>query len=743
MSPKQPWGKASLWLLVCAIAGGRVPAGGPEKQATSSEAGPLARGAAAATSTSHRDAEHSAVEVHRHRPRLPTQPNIIYIMTDDQRWDTLAGVAPQYMPQEVMPNVEAHLLTSGILFAQTFVTSPICAPSRASILSGGFYARHTGVLTNELPCGGATRFHDNRSLATLLQDRGYRTAFLGKYINDSARITGYNPSGQYISGRHYVPPGWSTWMQCWNSNYLGQELTIGSSSTAGPERGLLTPLDIMLPRPFSGLEEFLAVQEAQGFPPSVSSVVRGLYTCAGDYTHSGSIDKDDFKYAVPCLSGPGVPCGPDCSFFDLDSDGDVDLVDVAKLQRAVGVMPYLTHLQEDLSLAYLEDAALRQVPFFLFLAPYAPHDPATPAPEDAQLFPGFEYRGRAWGEEDVSDKPWHLRNYVEPTFSRYYTGHFPYASGNRSPDQFFADMLRCLRAVDRMVGSICTTLDQDPWLRDNTVVIFTSDNGEMWGEHKRFSKCWPYEESIRVPLVIRMPGADPGTRNQLVAADLDVPATILHLAGYTKEEITETPLSNGSSLVEVIEDAQAPWRDSLLLEFYRLDKPTLATSWGAIRQQGWKYVLYDYLWNGVWVDELYDLQTDPYELQSQHANPAFGEVKADLGALLAEERGLTMVGFVHPWGSPAPAQRGNPYTFQVQAVGGTPPYHWGEYPGNHDSQWTGLPAGLSVGADGCISGVPASSGVFYFDVRVEDSSVSPQHGGPQEHIARFELVVNP
>jgi len=675
-------------------------------------------------------------------PPARTQPNIIFIMTDDQRFDSIAGVGPAYMPQDVMPNVEEQLMTSGIVFTQTLVTCPVCAPSRAAILSGGFYPRHTGVLTNEFPCGGAGRFYDGQTLGTLLQAQGYRTALLGKYINNSAELTGYDSHGQYIPSLRYVPPGWSAWLQSQSSNYIGQVYTFGSSSTGGPERGLYTPQDIRLPHQLSELDAFLEEQEARGFPASVSAVIRALYTRAGDYDHEGDIDWDDFKHLVPCLQGPGVSAGLACACFDADTDGDVDLADLATIQQGFGQMPYLTQSEEELALAFLEDAAERQVPFFLHITPYAPHDPAYPAPEDAQLWPGFEYRGRAWGEEDVSDKPWHLRGYVEPSFTRYYNHQTPFASGGRDPDEFFADMLRCVHAVDRMVGSICTALDQNPWLRDNTVVIFASDNGEMWGEHKRFSKGWPYEESIRVPLVVRMPGADPGVRDQLVAADLDVPATILHLAGYTEEEIAQTPLSNGTSLVRLVEDAQAPWRDSLVLEFFRLDTPTHATSWGAVRQQRWKYVLYDYIWSGVWVDELYDLQTDPYELASQHADPAWAELKGALAGLLAQERGLTIVGFVHPWGSAPAAKCGDPYSFQVQAVGGTPPYSWSEYLGNQNPQWTGLPPGLNLNADGSITGVPTTAGLFYFDIRVEDCSVSPHHGGPQVHIVRFETCIS-
>ena len=118
-------------------------------------------------------------------------PNIILIITDDQRWDSLAGVAPDYMPQDVMVNTMLELANNGIVFSEAFVTSPLCCPARASLLSGGFYAHNTGVLLNQWPNGSALKFNDQQSLATLLQARGYRTALIGKYLNGIGGFDGH------------------------------------------------------------------------------------------------------------------------------------------------------------------------------------------------------------------------------------------------------------------------------------------------------------------------------------------------------------------------------------------------------------------------------------------------------------------------------------------------------------------------------------------------------------------------
>ena len=113
-------------------------------------------------------------------------PNIVLIVTDDQRWDTL-----RYMPW-----VRRHLIHHGTTFRNAFVVNPVCCPSRASILTGR-YSHGTGVYTNRPPLGGVDAFDPADTIATRLQAAGYRTALFGKYLN------------------HYVgpeaPPGWDRW----------------------------------------------------------------------------------------------------------------------------------------------------------------------------------------------------------------------------------------------------------------------------------------------------------------------------------------------------------------------------------------------------------------------------------------------------------------------------------------------------------------------------------------------------
>jgi arylsulfatase A-like enzyme len=121
---------------------------------------------------------------------LDQRPNIIFILTDDQPVQTV----------DYMPTVKNVLAAGGVNFTNGFATTPLCCPSRASILSGQYVHNHK-VYTNRMPMGGAPKFDDDSTLATWMQDAGYRTAYIGKYLNDYEDL---QPKG-------VVPPGWDEW----------------------------------------------------------------------------------------------------------------------------------------------------------------------------------------------------------------------------------------------------------------------------------------------------------------------------------------------------------------------------------------------------------------------------------------------------------------------------------------------------------------------------------------------------
>lgn len=361
---------------------------------------------------------------------------------------------------------------------------------------------------------------------------------------------------------------------------------------------------------------------------------------------------------------------------------------------------------------YLRDRALelidawRDQPFFLLLSFEAPHAPATPAPGDESLFASYEWRGRGFGEGDLSDKPLWVQR-------------FAFYPEQAQEDEFHRNQLRSLQAVDRAVAAVVDQLES-LGLLERTAIVFVSDNGLLWGEHGLIGKPHAYEEALRVPLIVVHPGASPRSDDHLVAADLDLPATILELAGIPFT-------SDGISLVPLLFDANLTIRPRVAFEGLWDDR-----SYAGVRVRGgqgnWKYVEHT-----TAERELYDLTSDPFELLNRAGDPSLQTLVTALSTWLAPRRGLAIL----TGGRLGPVP-GVAYNHQLRARGGTPPYTW--------SIWAGqLPAGLTLDAvSGLVSGIATQPGEFQeVIVGVEDSSISPQHGGPQMHYTRTRWQVAP
>ena len=183
----------------------------------------------------------------------------------------------------------------------------------------------------------------------------------------------------------------------------------------------------------------------------------------------------------------------------------------------------------------------------------------------------------------------------------------------RSAQSVRRGMLQSVRSLDRDVGRIVQALEERGVL-DNTIVVFASDNGFLWGEHRLMSKTWPYEESIKVPLVIRTPWASGPVTDDRLVANIDLASTFAELAG-TAPGIAQ----DGRSLVPLLRGQDVPWRHDLLIEW---EGRNLAAAGGPTRYlalHGERYVFVEY--ESTW-RELYDLDRDPYELENIAAEPS-------------------------------------------------------------------------------------------------------------------------
>ena len=269
-------------------------------------------------------------------------------------------------------------------------------------------------------------------------------------------------------------------------------------------------------------------------------------------------------------------------------------------------------------------------PLFLWLAPIAPHfggdgDDAWGGP-----FPAPRHEGvlstlalpqpPSFNEEDTSDKPAFMQQL--PLMSE-----GAIATLARS----FRSRRETLLAVDDMVGTVLRALQESGRL-ENTIVVYTSDNGFSQGEHRRpEGKRLVYEESIRVPLVIRGPGIPKGVVRTQLVNNVDLPATIVDAAG-----ITAGRAFDGRSLLPLLSDGTIPWRSALLVQGTDALLPGVAweSRYDAVRTAD--YLFADHVTTKE--GEFYDLRNDPYQLRNGSADPSYATVTASLGNVLGALR---------------------------------------------------------------------------------------------------------
>jgi arylsulfatase A-like enzyme len=191
--------------------------------------------------------------------------------------------------------------------------------------------------------------------------------------------------------------------------------------------------------------------------------------------------------------------------------------------------------------------------------------------------------------------------------------------------RYIKDYLRCVASVDDNVGRLLDYLDEAN-LSDNTIVVYSSDQGFYLGEHGWYDKRWMYEESFRMPFVVKWPGlARPGTRSSALAQNIDFAPTFLDAAGLrtpaAMQGVSLRPLMTGN--------VPSDWRRSLYYHYYEKGEHNVPRHEG-VRTDRYKLVhFYD---ADQW--ELYDLAADPHEMRSLYGDPAYREIAAELKAEL-------------------------------------------------------------------------------------------------------------
>jgi N-acetylglucosamine-6-sulfatase len=323
---------------------------------------------------------------------------------------------------------------------------------------------------------------------------------------------------------------------------------------------------------------------------------------------------DDWRAAVR------TPGKATLSYVGFTLNENRELVDYAPTQAN-----YQTDVFTRKAVAAIERRAPAESPFFLWLAYFAPHS-GLPVDEDDKSAPGVHLspspaaRHRdafstealpvtpSFDEADVSDKSRLVRNLGRLSFEQ-----------QEALQQAYQQRLESLLAVDEGVAQIVQALRGAGEL-SRTLIVFTSDNGFMHGEHRVLpdrGKGWPYEASVRVPLVLRGLGLPHGRRVQDLVSNADLAPTLLHAARATPDRVVD-----GRSLLPLARDPLADYGRDLLLA---------SNIFTAIRTDRYVYVVANKVGR-----ELYDVKADPDQLRSRHRDPKLTKVKYELARRLNE-----------------------------------------------------------------------------------------------------------
>lgn len=442
------------------------------------------------------------------------RPNIVFILTDDQRFDAFSFAGHPFLET---PNLD-RLAADGLVFENAFVTTSLCSPSRASILTGQYAHRHQ-VLANRTRLDPAIP-----TFAMVLEAAGYDTAFIGKWHmgapDDSPR------------------PGFGRWV-----SFPGQGAYYGQHLNVDGER--------------------------------------------------------------------------------VESDR------------------YITDALTDFAVEFIEQP--RTGPFLLYLSHKAVHAPFAAATRHEGSYADARYPhppSMADTAANYQGKP----DWLRAQRSSWHGVDGMYG-GSVDFDQFAIDYAETLRAVDDSVGRIVGELARAGVL-EQTLLVFTSDNGFLFGEHGLIDKRVMYEESIRVPLIVRGPmGARGGGRRSQMVLNVDFAPTFMAIAGAEIPDAVQ-----GRSFLPVLQDSAAPGRDAFLYEYFWERAFPQTPSVLGVRTERYKLMRYHGVWDRY---ELYDLQTDPHE---QHnligdyvTTSEVGHVESRvLGGRTPEERALLGTGAADP-----------------------------------------------------------------------------------------------
>ncbi len=499
------------------------------------------------------------------------QPNFVFIIADQLRADHVGFGGNATIKT---PHLDG-LAKRAMRFDKAYVANPICMPNRATILTG------------RMPSVHGTRFNgialdlDAHTFVREMANNGYRTALVGKahYQNIGDGPTDlvermFETPGDALTDTH--PTGWD-------------DCELHERHTAA---------FVEMPPDYYGFQQ-------------VDLVTHHGDLCSGHYHHWAK----EQGFDLTALHGPEKAKQRFAGWQQV-------------YQTAIPEEVYPTRYVAERAKDYLRQAAKADAPFFLQVSFPDPHHPFTPPgryfemydPSDIQL-------------PETFDDP-HTNSMPHYQFMHSRRGKVPkmwVAAFAPNESQFrhaAAAEYGMISFIDDAIGEILSTLE-DQNLLDNTIVVFTSDHGDMFGDHGIILKAaMHYEGCIRIPLLIAEPNAAGGQTSRLVSS-LDLAQTLLDLAG-----IPEYHGLQGSSLRPLLKDSDAIIHDHLVIEedemfdMLFIGKPFRART--LVTEEA-RLSLYQYIEQG----ELFDLANDPEEMTNLFATRQ--DLRAELTATLARE----------------------------------------------------------------------------------------------------------
>ncbi len=437
-----------------------------------------------------------------HAQQRIAKPNVIWIMSDDHAVHATSAYGSKLMPT---PNLD-RLATEGVRFQNAFCTNSLCAPSRATLLTGKF-SHKNGHLDNRTKFDGS-----QQTFPKLLQKAGYRTGAIGKWHLQS------DPTG----------------FDYWN----------------------------VLPG-------------------------QGLYY-------------------------------------------DPVFIEMGEKKKVPG---YATDVITDYALKFVKESAGK--PFFLFCGHKAPHRRWEPGPKYKSRFEGQDLPEPPTYNDDYSHRSSsaehaEMRVAVMPDWVKEQPAGMTDEQRKKwNYQRFIKDYLRCIASVDESVGRILQALDESG-LAANTVVAYTSDNGFFLGDHGWYDKRFMYEESLRLPLMVRYPGvAQRGHVEERFVTNVDFAPTILDVAGVPVPADMQ-----GRSFVPLLKKQKVSgWPTSAYYHYYEYPDGHRVRPHYGVRTDRYKLIHFPTV--NEW--EMFDLKADPRELRSVYDDPKYldvqGKMKAELERL--------------------------------------------------------------------------------------------------------------